>query len=93
MEVNNRFYCKNCDTDFEAVEIFEVYERTCPNCGRLVRRKKPKKHSEYEKTYCNGILEFEGGNQYGCFYHCQKCMKTVVTQTKKQIELHGLTKL
>lgn len=81
----NRFYCNNCDTDFETLD--DSYSHNCPNCGRIIRKKKPKIHSEYAKTWCNGVLEFEGGNQYGCFWRCSKCTKSEVLKTAKQEKL------
>jgi len=87
----SRFYCRHCDTDFET-HWPDEYESNCPVCGRIVRKKKPKIHSDYSTGWCNGKLEFEGGNQYGCTWRCDKCTKIEVLPTSKQQKLRPFTK-
>lgn len=89
-----RFYCKNCDTDFEPVDKFDdSLSRRCPNCDRLIRNKKPRIHRIYAKTWCDGILAFESGNRFGCNWRCKKCGKGEVLQTDAQIKVRGIIKI
>ena len=86
-----RFYCNKCDTDFET--IHNEYSSNCPYCDKVIHNKKPKIHTDYSKTWCRGILQFQGGNQYGNYWRCDKCCKLAALQTEKQIKDRGIIKI